>query len=154
VAALVGPSLTAEAPAARVATTCVSDEATCHPPTTPDPPPDPFAGLYGTYQCRFATAGRTSPCCPEAIPILSQFWTGPDLAVADYIVGREGGCHAGIVNSAGCVGWWQMCSKSCPPNGCGDAWSATVKAKELYDNRRWCDWQLNGDPVTGHACRR
>lgn len=119
------------------------------PPTTA---PDPLDGLYGRYSCRFATAGRVTPCCPDATEVLDQFWTGDELAIADYIVGREGGCNAAIVNSSGCIGWWQMCGKSCPPDGCKDPWSSTAKAKQLYDQRHWCDWYLRGDPVTGHAC--
>lgn len=131
--------LTALAPATRVSL----------PPTTAL---DPLEGLYGRYSCRFATAGRVTPCCPDAAEVLAQFWSGEDLAVADYIVGRESGCNPAIVNSVGCVGWWQMCGKSCPPDGCGDAWSATVRAKQLYDQRHWCDWYLANDAVTGHAC--
>jgi hypothetical protein len=143
--------LQASAPAVRVVHGC-TDDPLCTLPAPPDPP-DPLEGLYGRYSCRFARAGHVTPCCPDAVPMLAQFWSGEELAVADYVIGRESGCNAGIVNSSRCVGWWQMCGKSCPPNGCADAWSATVKAKELYDNRRWCDWYLAGDPVTGRACR-
>ena len=136
----------AAVPAVRTAVTVQVAE----PP--PQIPVDPLAGLYGTFQCRFATAGRVTPCCPDATPILAAFWSGHDLAVADYIIGREGGCKESIVNEVGCVGWWQMCHKSCPPNGCGDAWSSTVKAKELYDQSGWCrHWFLAGDPVTGRG---
>lgn len=135
--------LTAAVPATRVS---------LPPPEPPAPPPDPLDGLYGRYSCRFATAGRVTPCCPGATEILAQYWSGGELAIADFIIGRESGCNAGIVNSVGCVGWWQMCGKSCPPNGCGNAESATEKAYQLYLNRGWCDWYLRGDPVTGHAC--
>lgn len=115
------------------------------------PRPDPLAGFEGRYRCRFATAGRTTPCCPDATATLAVYWTGPDLAVADYIVGRESGCRASIVNTAGCVGWFQLCGKTCD-GSCRDPEANTAEAFDLFLARGWCDWYLRGDPVTGGAC--
>lgn len=132
--------LTAAVPATRVSL----------PPTTP---PDPLEGLYGRYSCRFATAGRVTPCCPDAISTLAQFWSGSDLAIADYIAGREGGCQEAIINSSGCIGWFQLCGWKC--NGpCTVGYNNAAKALELQQQYGWCStasWYLRGDPVTGHC---
>jgi hypothetical protein len=118
------------------------------PPTTA---PDPLDGYQGRYACRFATAGRTTPCCPDAVPVLAEHWSGADLAVADYIIGRESGCNPAIVNTYGCVGWFQLCGKTCP-GSCREAEPNAEEAFRLWTERGWCDWQLSGDPVTGRSC--
>lgn len=137
-------------PAVRAATgVCTTDEAYCNPPTTPA---DPLAEFQGTFACRFATAGRVTPCCPDATKTLALFWTGYDLAVADYIVGREGGCRE-VINSSGCVGWFQLCGWKC--NGpCTNDYNNAEKARWLFDQFGWCStgsWYLAGDRVTGHG---
>lgn len=119
------------------------------PPTTA--PLDAYAGRYA---CRFATAGRVTPCCPDATETLAQFWTGPDLAVADYVIGRESGCDASIVNGSGCVGWFQLCGWSCP-GSCRDGYANAATAHDLWARYGWCStasWYLQGDPVTGGHC--
>ena len=80
-----------------------------------------------------------------------MFWSGSELAIADYIVGREGGCQEAIVNSSGCIGWFQLCGHACDGT-CKDGYNNSAEAYKLYLSRRWCDWVLSGDPVTGRAC--
>lgn len=140
------------------------------PPASPPPPigpgpysavqtaartrPDPLAGFEGRYACRFATAGRITPCCPDTTETLSMFWAGADLAVADYIIGRESGCNPRIVNSSGCVGWFQLCGWTCS-GSCRDGYANAEKAHELWERYGWCStasWYLRGDPVTGGSC--
>jgi hypothetical protein len=94
-----------------------------------------------------------TPCCPDALPVLAQYWTGADLAVADFLVGREAGCRAGIINSSGCVGWFQLCGWRCA-GPCTDGAANAEKAHDLWEQYGWCStasWYLAGDPVTGHG---
>lgn len=134
-------------PAVRVEAGCTNDPVHCTPEA------DPLAEFHGTFACRFATAGRVTPCCPDATKTLALFWTGYDLAVADYIAGREGGCREGIINSSGCIGWFQLCGWKCD-GPCTSGYANAEKARWLFDQFGWCStasWYLAGDRVTGHG---
>jgi hypothetical protein len=134
-------------PAVRVEVGCTNDPVHCAPDA------DPLAEFHGTFACRFATAGRVTPCCPDATKTLALFWTGWDLAVADYIAGREGGCRDAIINSSGCIGWFQLCGWKCD-GPCTTGYNNAEKARWLFDQFGWCStasWYLAGDRVTGRG---
>lgn len=133
------------APAVRVAVTVQVAE----PP--PQIPLDPLEGYYGTFVCRFATAGRVTPCCPDAVPVLALFWSGRELAIADFIAGREGGCDEAVVNSIGCKGWFQLCPPIGCPNGCLNGYGNAERARQLFDARGWQPWCFDGRDVTGRC---
>jgi hypothetical protein len=150
------PLITTPPPTAAVAPPSTAVRTAVTVQVAPDPfvaEPDPLAGFSGTFRCRFATAGRVTPCCPDATSTLSQFWTGWNLAVADYVAGREGGCREAIINSSGCVGWFQLCGWNC--NGpCTNGYANAEKAYWLWQQFGWCStgsWYLAGDPVTGRG---
>jgi hypothetical protein len=118
----------------RVATgVCMTDEASCHPPTTP---PRQTWRYCEEWHDTAAAIGW-----PES--------QGPTLS---YVMHRESLCRAGARNRSGATGLMQLLGWSCPPNGCADGWSNLAEAYHLWEQQGWCPWVLRGDPVTGRAC--
>ena len=118
----------------RVATgVCTTDEAYCHPPTTP--PRTPWRWCEQWHDMA-AEVG----------------WPEDQGAVLSYVMHRESNCQPGAYNRSGATGLLQLLGWSCPPGGCRDPWSNLAKGLELWQGQGWCPWVLRGDPVTGRAC--
>jgi hypothetical protein len=135
--ALVDDGITVAEPPAlpvRVVTgVCTTDEAYCHPPTTP--PRTPWRWCEQWHDMA-AEVG----------------WPEDQGPVLSYVMHRESNCQPGAYNRSGATGLLQLLGWSCPPGGCRDPWSNLAKGLELWQGQGWCPWVLRGDPVTGRAC--